>query len=132
MITSSKISSALLASVMFRSPSRNPSAGGTTPMLPATGSTITAAMSSGQASNSPSTEAMSFERGDESFRRVGFRHAGAGRNAVGQRAGTGGDKEPVGVAMVVAGELDDLRTAGVRPRQPQRGHARFGSGVDQA
>ena len=43
MITSSKISSAPTRSHSARSPSRNPGSGATTPMLAATGSTMTAA-----------------------------------------------------------------------------------------
>lgn len=46
-ITSSKIKSALCLSQRARRPSRNPSSGGTTPILAPTGSTITAAISSG-------------------------------------------------------------------------------------
>ena len=45
-MTSSKISSAPCSSQICRSPCRNPSAGGTHPMLPATGSTMIAATSS--------------------------------------------------------------------------------------
>src|SRR5699024_11352855 len=45
-MTSSKIRSVRLSSVLLRTTSRQPSTGGTTPMLPATGSMITAAMSS--------------------------------------------------------------------------------------
>ncbi len=44
-ITSSKTSSASCSAVRERSRSRNPGAGGTSPMFPATGSTITAAIS---------------------------------------------------------------------------------------
>ena len=43
-ITSSKISSAPERAVISRSPGRKSASGGTTPMLPATGSTITAAI----------------------------------------------------------------------------------------
>ena len=43
-ITSSKISTAPAARVISRKPDRNPPAGGTTPMFPAIGSTITAAI----------------------------------------------------------------------------------------
>src|SRR2546427_430173 len=48
-MTSSKIRSAPWACVISRSPSRKPGSGATTPMLPATGSTITPAISSPRA-----------------------------------------------------------------------------------
>ena len=60
-ITSSKISSAPCSLVMSRSPCRKPSPGGTTPMLPATGSTITAAMSPSCAANCSRTLSMSLK-----------------------------------------------------------------------
>ena len=44
-MTSSKMSTASWARVSSRRPSRKPARGGTTPMLPATGSTMTAAIS---------------------------------------------------------------------------------------
>ena len=43
-ITSSKINTVRFVMQISRRPPRNPSAGGTTPMLPAIGSTITAAI----------------------------------------------------------------------------------------
>ena len=79
-------------------------------MFPATGSTITAAMSSCSA-KSRSTASRSLYGAVE---RVGDR---AGRDArrVGQTerrdAGARLDEQEVGVAVVAAGELDDLRPA---------------------
>ena len=58
-MTSSKTSSAPQSSQASRSPSRKPGAGGTQPMLPGTGSTITQASSSPQRSITSRTLARS-------------------------------------------------------------------------
>ena len=50
-MTSSKIRSVPFVSVNSRNPSRNPGSGGTTPIFPATGSTMIAAKSSPNFSN---------------------------------------------------------------------------------
>ena len=59
MITSSQISSAPYFDVTARNPFRKPSDGGTRPMFPATGSTITAAISSPRFAKARSTAARS-------------------------------------------------------------------------
>lgn len=51
--------------------------------------------------------------------------------AEGGDAGAGGGEQPVGVAVVAAGELDDLGAAGEAPGQPDRRHGRLGPRVDQ-
>ena len=71
-------------------------------------------------------------RSNQGLGGVGFGHAGAGGHAVSQRAGAGGDQQAVGVAVIVAGELDDFGASGVGAGQAQRGHAGFGAGVDEA
>ena len=58
-MTSSKISSAPLSLVIFWMASKNPLAGGTTPMFPATGSMMMAAMALGLASKNLPTDSMS-------------------------------------------------------------------------
>ena len=58
-MTSSNISSAPLSWVIFRPDSKNPVAGGTTPIFPATGSMMMAAIPPGLASKNRSTEPMS-------------------------------------------------------------------------
>jgi len=57
-ITSSKMRSAPQADVASRSAARKPGAGGTTPMLAATGSTITAASSSPRAATKVRTSSI--------------------------------------------------------------------------
>jgi len=61
-ITSSKISTLPLASARSRRPGRNPAAGGTTPMLPAIGSTMIAAMELPCSRMRASTDARSLYR----------------------------------------------------------------------
>ncbi len=58
-ITSSKISTVPCADVISRSARRNPSAGGTSPMLPAIGSTMSAAIWSRWASKTRWTDSRS-------------------------------------------------------------------------
>ena len=48
-----------------------------------------------------------------------------------QCAGAGFDQQTVGVAVVAAGELDDLVAVGERPGQPDGAHAGLGAGADQ-
>jgi hypothetical protein len=60
------------------------------------------------------------------------RHAGAGRVAEGGQARAGLDQQRVGVAVVAAFELDDLRPAGGAARQAQRAHRGLGAAADQA
>ena len=92
-------------------------AGGTQSMLPATGSTMTAAMSVAAFSEQRrrSVEVVVRQR----QREVGgaVRHARRGRHAEGQRAGAGLDQEAVAVAVIAALEFDDLAAAGEAARQ---------------
>ncbi len=66
-MTSSKMRSEPESRVIFLSPSRNPSAGGTTPILAATGSSITAAILSRYLSYSPLTEPRSLKLASSVF-----------------------------------------------------------------
>ena len=121
------------ASQSSRSPRRKPSAGGTTPMLPAIGSTISAAICRG----SPSNSALDRRRGRCSVAisvsaAAAACHARARRHAERQRAGAGLHEERVGVAVIAALELDDLVALRVRPRHAHGAHRRFGAGADEA
>ena len=132
MITSSKTSSAPHASHSIRSASRNPGAGGTTPMLPATGSTRIAA--------SPSP--YSGDRCRDGVDVVVGQHdrvAGdARRDARGRRdperhqPRAGAREQRVDVAVVVAGELDQPVAARRGARQPHGAHRGLGAGGDEA
>ena len=54
-------------------------------------------------------------------------HAGRARQAQGGHAAAAGGQQPVAVAVVAAGELDDAVAAGRAPRQPHRRHRRLGA-----
>ena len=108
-ITSSKISSAPAAAQTSRSARRKPSAGGTTPMLPAIGSTITrgdVVRGSRRTAAAPTRGRCSWRRSVSADGRA--RDAGAGRHAERQRARAGLHQERVGVPVIAAFELDDL------------------------
>ena len=62
----------------------------------------------------------------------GLGHPGRARQAEGGHAAAPGGQQRVAVAVVVAGELDDLRPPGDPAGQPQRGHGGLGAAVDQA
>jgi hypothetical protein len=63
-------------------------------------------------------------------------HVGRQAGAVGQRrlgqAGSGAQQHRVGVPVVAAFKLQDLRAPGRRARHAQRRHHRFGSGIDES
>ena len=131
-MTSSKMSTAPCLVHSSRQASRKPGCGGTTPMLPATGSTMSAAISSPRSSNSLG------QRGDVVVldqQRVGRRALGDA-GAVGQRerehAAAGGGQEAVRVAVVAADELDDLLAAGEAAGDAHGAHRRLGARVDHA
>jgi hypothetical protein len=50
----------------------------------------------------------------------------------GRRAGAGSDQQHVGVAVIAAVGLDDLRAAGEAAGEAQRAHRRLGARRDQA
>ena len=131
-ITSSKISTLPCWSHTVRSVSRNPGAGSTQFMLPATGSTMM------QAISSPTGREQLLHLGAvvvgerQRLRGQLFRHAGRGRHAERERARAGLDQQRVGVAVIAALELDDLVAAGEAARQADRAHGRFGARADHA
>ena len=102
-------------------------------MLPATGSTMTQAISSptvGEQLLPPASMSLYGER--QRVRGELRRHAGRGRHAERQRARAGLDQQRVGVAVIAAFELHDLVAAGEAARQPDRAHGRFGAGAHHA
>jgi hypothetical protein len=87
-------------------PARKPGAGGTTPMLPAIGSTMTAAIwRRRRLERARPTRGRCSARA--ACRRHRRRHAGARRHAERRRARSGLDEEGVGVAVIAPLELDD-------------------------
>ena len=133
-ITSSKISSAPCCARERRAgPARKPRRGGTQPMLPATGSTMTAAISRRARANSRLDRGEVVERRDE---RVGARRRRARRRESGMPSVAtpepACDQQAVGVAVIAAVELDDHVAAGEAAREAQRAHRRLGARLDQA
>ena len=119
-MTSSNTSSAPAASHAARSPSRNPGAGGTRPMLAATGSTIT------QATRSSSSGTTLYGATTVSAT-AAARHAGRAGQPEGGHAAPAAGQQPVGVPVVAAGELDDPVPAGEAAGHPDRAHGRLGA-----
>ena len=101
-------------------------------MFPGYGSTITAAISPGLASNARSTAGDVVERQHDRVARRSRRDAGRVGRAVRQRARAGRDQKRVGVPVIAAGELDDLRAAGEAARQTRGAHRRLGSARHEA
>ena len=108
-ITSSKTSSAPLARRTARAALReSPAAGGTTPMLPAIGSTKTAAICAWDAARTPPRPTPGRCSGPAACRRPrAAGHAGARRHAERHRARSRLHEERIGVAVIAAFELDD-------------------------
>ncbi len=101
-------------------------------MFPATGSTITAAISPACSANSRSTAAEVVVRGGQRVRNRARCHSGGVRKAERGHARARLDEQKIRVTVVAAGELDDLRALGERTREPERAHRRLGAGVDEA
>ena len=98
--------------------SRNPGAGGTTPMLAGIGSAITAA---GRSPGDRLHDGVGVVPGDDhGVRRLGLGDARAGGHARGREARAGLGEQAVDVAVVGAGELDDRVAAGGGPGEPHR------------
>ena len=124
-MTSSKTSSAPLSVARSRRSSRKPSAGGTRPMFAGYGSARIAA-------NSCSAHAARPRRGRSTatmivFARRGGRDARAGRDALRREAGARLGEQAVDVAVVGAGELQELLAAGRRAGEADRAHRRLGA-----
>ena len=130
-ITSSKTSSAPLAAVSARSPSRKPCAGGDEPHVP--GDRLDDHRGDVAAVGEEPLDGLEVvvRRGQ----RVGD---GAGRDAgrVGQAerrdAGARLDEQEVRVAVVAARELHDLRAPREGAREAERAHRRLGARADEA
>ena len=104
-----------------------------TPMLPATGSMMTAAIWPRCASQSCSTDARSLKVAVSGVGDRARGHAGAGRAGRSVRAPEPAfDQQGVGVAVVAALELDQLVAPGEAAGDAQRAHRRLGAGADEA
>ena len=101
-------------------------------MLPATGSTITAATASGCASKIRLDGRGVVVGGEQRLRGEGGGHAGRVRQPEGGDAGAGGGEQAVRVAVVAALELHDQVAPGGGAGEPQRAHHGLGPGVDEA
>ena len=131
-ITSSKISSAPCRAVSSRSASRNPGAGGTQPMLPTTGSTITAAILSPRVRERRSTAAIELNGSAMVVSANACGHARGIGDAQRRHAGAGLHQQRIDVAVIAAFELDGQVAPGESARHAQRAHGGFGAGVHQA
>ena len=100
-------------------------------MLPATGSTMTPAISCGRAAKAASTASRSL-KGSASVCRDLLRDASRAGDAEGGHAGAGLDQQAIGVAVIAALELDDVFAAGEAAREADRRHGRLGAGGDEA
>ena len=131
-MTSSKTSSAPLASHAARSSSRKPAAGGTTPMFAAIGSTTTQAISSPRAVERLAHRRPVVVRQDDRVGDGARRDAGRPGQPQGRHARPGGREQGVAVPVVAALELHDGRAAGRAAGEADGGHRRLGPGRDQA
>ncbi len=123
-ITSSKISRAPTRSHSARRPSRNPGCGATTPMLAATGSTMTAATES-------SSSRHLVVRHDERLGHRAGRHPGcSGDSQRGDAAAAGGEQR-IGGAVEVAVERHDAIATSEPAGEPDGGARGFSPGVHQ-
>ena len=124
-ITSSRTSSAPDESASSRSRSRNPGSGGTTPMFAGTGS---ARIAAGRVLGDRGLDRLGVVPGDDHRRgRSGLGDARRGRDAGGRQARPGLGEQAVDVAVVGAGELDELLASGRRAGQADRAHRRLGA-----
>ena len=131
-ITSSKTSSAPSASVSARRPSRKPSRGDDEAHVPGHrlddhGGDLACVLG-----EQPLDRGEVVVRRGQRVRDRARRHAGRVRQAERRHAGARLDEQEVRVAVVAAGELDDLRAPGERAREPERAHRRLGARVDEA
>ncbi len=118
--------------VIARSPWRKPGTGGTTPMLPATGSTRTAAMSRPRAAKIASTAARSLNGATSVSATVaGVTPGESGRPSVATPEPAAA-RSGVGVAVVAAVELDDRSAAGRRARESHGAHRGLGAGAHES
>ena len=131
-MTSSKIDTAPCFVHSATSASRNPGSGGTTPMLPTTGSTMTAAISPPRSAKSARSAATSLYGSVIVDFAIGAGHARRVGDAERQRARPGLHEQEVGVAVVAALELQDRRAPGEAARHADRRHRRLGAARHRA
>ena len=127
-ITSSRISSAPCSSASRRSSARKPSTGGTTPMFAGSGSARIAATSC--SASAAATASASFHGDDDRRRGLRLGDAGARRDALGREPRARLGEQAVDVAVIGAGELDQLLAPGCRAREAHGAHRRLGARVD--
>ena len=101
-------------------------------MFPATGSTMTAAISLGWRSKSRSTASRSLNGAVSVSATAPGVDAGRVGQAERRDPGARLHEQEVGVAVVAARELDDLRASGERAGEAKRAHRRLGPGADEA
>ena len=100
-------------------------------MFAATGSTITAAISSGCASNSALDRRQIVVRRVQRQRRHRLRHARRSRNPKCRQSRPRLRKKTVAMPVIAALELHDQIAPGRRARQPHRAHGRFRARADK-
>ena len=89
---------------------------------------MTAAILGPCAANAASTAARSLYGQDQGFRGRGCGDTGRARQRQGGNTRSGGGQQPVQVAVVAAGKLDDEVSAGEAAGQPDRRHGGLGAG----
>ncbi len=116
-----------------RRASRKPGLGGTQPMLPQTGSTMTAAIWSAMWRGKPLPRPAASLNGTVMVVSLKpLRNAGGIGKAESRDAGSGFDEQRIDVAVIAAFELDGEVAAGEAAGDAQGAHGGFGAGVDQA
>ena len=131
-MTSSNTRSAPDASQRRRSASRKPGSGGTTPMFPATGSTMIAARPSPYSATVDATASTSLYLHTIVSFVVAGGNAGARRQAERRDTGAGTREQRVDVAVVAACELEDAVARSERAGKARGAHGRLGAGRDEA
>ena len=131
-MTSSKMSRAPYRVHRARQASRKPGSGGTTPMLPATGSTMSAAISSPRSANRVVNDSTSLYSTSSVSAVVALVTPGLSGSDEREHAAAGRRKERVGVAVVAADELDDLLALREATGHAHGAHRGLGAGVDHA
>ena len=131
-MTSSKTSSAPDASQRRRSDVEKViGSGGTTPMFPATGSTMIAASPSPYCATAAAARSTSLNRTHDRVGGHGGRHARARRQRERRNARARAREQCVSVAVVAARELEDPVSRRERAGEPDRAHRRLGPRRDE-
>ena len=131
-MTSSRMSTVPSRSVMARRACRYPGLGGTQPMLPTTGSTMTQAIWPLYLAKASShrLEVVVGQRQGELHEL--FRHSRRAGNSQRRHARAGLHQQGVAVPVIAALELHDVLAIGVSTRETDGRHRRFRPGADEA